>query len=409
MTQPNPQAIQTYLQQNLPSYLALLKRMVEINSFTLNPAGVKALGQMTAETFAELGFTAETVPSSNPDFGEHLIMTRPGKSGRKIGLISHLDTVFPPEEEIANDFAWREAGDRIYGPGTVDIKGGTVAIYMMLAALREFSTEVFENITWVILLDACEERGGFEFGELCVAHLGTDALAALVFETGIIDNDDYLIVTARKGSARFKVSVKGKAAHAGNDHPYGANAIVQLAEVIQRIAAMTDYERELTFNVGVISGGSGTNRVPHEAEALVEMRTFDLAVYEGAIADLLALNGLSTVQSAAEGYKCEVKVELIQKTAPWSRNPATESLFTHWKQAAEQVGMSVRRQERGGLSDGNQFWQQIPTVDGIGPFGGNMHCSEQSEDGSKEQEYVLPGSLVPKTLINVMAILELVK
>ena len=409
MTQPNPQTIKAYLEQNLPTYLDLLKQMVDINSFTLNPSGVNTLGTLTAEAFADLGFTAETIASINPDFGRHLILTRTGRSGRKIGLISHLDTVFPPAEEERNDFYWREHGDRIYGPGTVDIKGGTVAIYMVMAALQTFAPQVFADITWVILLDASEERGGFDFGELCIERLGVEALAGLVFEPGFIDQDEFLLVTARKGMAQYRVTAAGKAAHAGIDHPAGANAIVQLAEVIQRIAALTDYERNLTFNVGMVSGGSGTNRVPHEAEAMVEMRAFDLAVFEEGVASMLALNGLSTVQNITADFNCRIKVEVLYKVPPWSPNPATEQLFDVWQTAAASLDMTVRRQERGGLSDGNFLWQQVPTLDGMGPFGGNLHCSEQSEDGSKEQEYVVPSSLVPKALLNVMAILELVK
>ena len=96
MTIPFHIQFEDYLTQNLPDYLDMLRRMVAINSFTANPAGVDALGQLTAEMFAPLGFTADTVPSVNPEFGRHLVLTRPGQSGRKIGLVTHLDTVFPP-------------------------------------------------------------------------------------------------------------------------------------------------------------------------------------------------------------------------------------------------------------------------------------------------------------------------
>jgi glutamate carboxypeptidase len=136
MTTQLHQPIEQYLTANLPAYLDLLQSMVAINSFTANPAGVNALGELTARAFANLGFTAETVQSVNPNYGKHLILTRNGRTGRKIGLVSHLDTVFPEAEEQANDFRWRPesgpAGERIYGPGTVDIKGGTVLIYMVL-------------------------------------------------------------------------------------------------------------------------------------------------------------------------------------------------------------------------------------------------------------------------------------
>ncbi|MBU1661558.1 MAG: hypothetical protein KKD28_08805, partial [Chloroflexi bacterium] len=94
----NPQ-IQNYLEQNLPFYLDMLRRMVAINSFTANAAGVNALADLTADIFADLEFTAERVPSTNPKYGSHLVLTRRGDSNRVVGLIAHLDTVFPPEEE----------------------------------------------------------------------------------------------------------------------------------------------------------------------------------------------------------------------------------------------------------------------------------------------------------------------
>ena len=88
--------LETYLQDNLPRYLELLREWVETNSFTANAAGVNAVGDLTATAFTELGLSAERVPAENPDYGAHLVLTREGNSGHKIGMISHLDTVFPP-------------------------------------------------------------------------------------------------------------------------------------------------------------------------------------------------------------------------------------------------------------------------------------------------------------------------
>ncbi|HMQ56322.1 MAG TPA: hypothetical protein PKD98_29850, partial [Anaerolineae bacterium] len=80
-----------------------------------------------------------------------------------------------------------------------------------------------------------------------------------------------------------------------------------------------------------------------------------------------------------------------------------------WQEAAESLGLRVEPERRGGLSDGNHIWRQIPTLDGLGPAGGNAHCSERSADGSKDQEYVLVSSFVPKALLNIVAILRLIK
>lgn len=403
-----PETLQTYFTENLPTYLELLRQMVNINSFTANAAGINQLGQLTAQAFEPLGFTAETVPSDDADFGNHLIMTKPGKSNRTIGLISHLDTVFPPDEEQRNNFAWREEGSRIYGPGTVDIKGGTVIIVMILQAIQTFCPEIYDEVTWVVLLNASEERDGRQFGRLCVEHLGQKATAALIFEGGSLKNDQAKIVVARKGMARYQIKVEGKAAHAGNGHAQGASAIVQMADTVQQVAALTDYEKRITFNVGSISGGTVSNRVPHHAEAQGEMRAFDMPIYQQGMDDLLKLAERPPLQSADGEYACQTSVEIIQKKPPWARNQATDNLFKIWQDVAPSLGLEVVPEERGGLSDGNHFWEELPTLDGLGPSGDNAHCSERSDDGSKNQEYVSRETFVPKAMLNTVAILKLI-
>ncbi|MFQ5576193.1 MAG: M20/M25/M40 family metallo-hydrolase [Anaerolineae bacterium] len=409
MPEPNVSAqLKTCLQPRLPHYLDLLEQMVAVNSFTENPAGVNAVGQLTAAAFAELGFAAETVQAENPAFGEHLILTRPGRTGRKIGCVSHLDTVFPPEEEAAHNFTWRPERDRIYGPGTVDIKGGTVVMLMTLEALRKVDPQRFDDITWVLLLNAAEERLSNDFGALCLQHLAGDTAACLVFEGGNLEGNTFSLAVTRKGKADYVVRTYGRGAHAGNSHHQGANAVVQMADVIQRIAALTDYRRRLTFNVGTVQGGTVTNRVPHYAEAHVEMRAFDDVVFEEGVAAMLVLGGQSTVASVDGGHSCRVKVELVSRTSPWPQNPATDRLYRLWQEAARELGMETVREHRGGLSDGNHLWRTIPTLDALGPSGGNAHCSERSPDGNKDQEFVTVSSFVPKATLNALAVLKLI-
>ncbi|PID85902.1 MAG: hypothetical protein CSA11_09820 [Chloroflexi bacterium] len=404
----NHKELESYLTTNLPYYLSLLEEWVAINSFTANREGVDELGRVTAVAFAQLGFEADFVRSQTSEFGHHLVLTRPGKTETTIGLVSHLDTVFPRDEEIRNHFFWREEDDRIYGPGTVDIKGGTLIIYMMMSALQELAPEQFEAVTWIILLDASEEVDGTDFSSLCVQRMGSETVACLIFEGGALSDNQAKVVVARKGMAIYHVEVEGKAAHAGGAHKRGANAIVQMAEVVQRVCSFTDYEQDLTFNVGAIAGGTVSNRVPHFASASVEMRAFNPEVYDQGVSRMLALNDLSTVHSANGQFSCSVAVNLLRETKPWPRNPDTDRLFAIWQEAGAAVGLEVVPEERGGLSDGNYFWDLIPSIDGLGAAGGNAHCSEQSEDGSKEQEYCLSTAFVPKTMMNITAVLKLI-
>jgi glutamate carboxypeptidase len=408
-----PSEVQRYLNHNLNFYLDLLRQMVVVNSFTLNAAGVNQLGQLTADLFAALGFEAQTIRAADYRHGRHLALTHAGQSrggdAPAIGLISHLDTVYPAAEEQTNDFHFRIEGDRIYGPGTVDIKGGTVMIYIVLDGLRHFYPDLFAAVTWRVLLNAAEEVLAPDFGELCRDRL-RGALAALVFEGGDVKDGRYQLVTARKGMARYHVRVEGRGSHAGAFHRKGANAIVQLADVIREIAAFTDYDRDLTFNVGTVLGGTVVNRVPHQAAASVEMRAFDGDAFEAGVSRMLALNDFCSVRSIDDGYPCEVQVELEGRWPPWPSNEGTQRLLTIWDAAATELGLgAVARQARGGLSDGNWLWDLLPTIDGLGTEGDNAHSSERSADGGKDQEYALASSFVPKALLNIAAIVRLVE
>ena len=401
--------VRSFVDAQMPATWEFLRQMVGINSWTLNPAGVDCLAKFTAEHFAPLGFTAEFVASANPRFGRHLVLTRRGRGSRSMAFISHLDTVFPSAEEERNNFRWSVEGDRIYGPGTQDIKGGTAMMWMVLQAIQAHAPGVFEDLTWKLLLNSSEEMFSPDFGDVCRAHFDPGTLAALVFETEGRLGEEHLMVVARKGRASWRVTVNGRGAHAGGKHPQGANAIVQMGHLLPRIAALTDYQRDLTFNVGTVSGGTVLNRVPHEAVAEGEFRAFTTEAYQHGKAALLALAGAGEVKSPLDGYRCQIKVEILSESKPWPRNAATDRIYQFFEQAGQETGYPINLQERGGLSDGNLIWDAVPTLDGLGSWGDNDHCSERSADGSKVPEYIEVSGFAPKAVKNVVAILKLIE
>lgn len=401
-------SVRSYINTQMPATWEFLRQMVGINSWTLNPAGVERLARFTAEQFAPLGFTAELVPSTNPQFGKHLVLTRRGKGARSLAFVSHLDTVFPPEEEQRNHFHWSVEGDRIYGPGTQDIKGGTAMMWLLLQTIQAHAPAVFEELTWKLFLNSSEEMFSPDFGELCRKRFDAGTQAALVFETEGRLGNEHLMVVARKGRASWRVTVNGRGAHAGGKHPQGANAVVQLGQLLPRIAALTDYKRDLTFNVGTVNGGTVLNRVPHEAVAEGEFRAFTTEAYQHGRAALLALAGPGEVKSPVDGYRCQIKVEILTESKPWPRNAATDRIYQFFAEAGTETGYPVNLQERGGLSDGNLIWDAVPTLDGLGSWGDNDHCSERSADGSKVPEYIEVSGFAPKAVKNVVAILKLI-
>jgi glutamate carboxypeptidase len=403
-------ALRSVIEHHLPEALKFLERLVAVNSFTANRAGVLRNAELVAAQFRELGFAEERVPAENPVFGDHQFLRRSGKGRKGVMLVTHLDTVYPEEEEKRHRFSWQAEAGRIYGPGVNDNKGGTVMIWLVLSALRELEPKVFESFSWQIAANAAEEELVPDFPELCRARMPRECHAALVFEACGGSGQGMSLARCRKGSANMRVYVEGRGAHAGSRHREGANAIVELARVIERVAQLTDYSRELTVNVGSIKGGGPVNRVPHFAECEVNIRALDEAILHAAVDAMFALEEESaSVRAVSDGFACRVKVELLNRNPAWPQSATTDGLIDVWMQAAQRLRLSLRAEPRGGLSDGNYLSRFVPTLDGLGPFGLNGHSSERSPDGSKVPEYVVVSSFLEMGAINVAAIRELAR
>lgn len=399
----------TVFERLLPRALDFLRRQVEVNSFTAHPAGVLRNAEIVAAQFE--GFSSRLVPARDARYGSHLFLTRPGRPGSPgLLLVTHLDTVYPAEEELRNGFHWQPEGDRIYGPGVNDNKGGTAMIWLVLNALRESDPELFESIHWVIAANAAEEELVPDFPALCQEFLPPDCRAGLVFEACGGRGYGLTLVKSRKGSANFRVAVEGRGAHAGSRFHEGANAIVELADVIRRIAEISDPSADLTANVGAVSGGGPSNRVPHAAECLVNIRAFSEDILQRAVDSMFALEQLAPVVTAeSDGFPCRVKVELLSRNPAWAANPATDGLIAIWQEAASRLGLSLLVESRGGLSDGNYVSRFLPVLDGLGPFGLNGHASERSADGTKVPEFVSVSSFVEMGMINAAAMTALLR
>lgn len=394
----NPERSLSSAERHLPAALDLLRRLVATNSFTTNAAGVAEVARITAEAFAPLGFSAGFVPCERPGTGPHLFLSREGE-GDPVVLVTHSDTVFPPEEETANGFRWdeRPAEGRIYGPGTIDNKGGTALIWLILRILKEQAPETFARTSWLVAANAAEEVTGDDFGRATTRLCGGKARAVLVYEGGPVDERGWHLVVSRKGRSTWRLAAEGKASHAGSKHHEGINAIDALAAALPGVAALTSPAEDRTVNIGRIEGGTVVNRVPHEASAEWECRATDPASLARADAFFATLDG-----AAPNGAKL-VAVR-TGHTPAWPGGPGTRSLFSVWQEAAGALGLAVAPVPRGGLSDANHLGHLGPTLDGLGPSGGNAHCSERTDDGSKLPEYLETASLVPKAAMNALAL-----
>jgi glutamate carboxypeptidase len=350
---------------------SLLERLVAVNSFTQNKPGVEAVANLAAGQLRSLGFAVEVRPS--PRFGPHVVFT--GRvPGAPIYLLGHTDTVFPP----GTFEGLRRAGDRAIGPGAFDMKGGIVVMLFGLVAARRAG--LLERVPLRGILVADEEVGSPESQGITRAH-ASGAACALGFESG---RPGDLLVTRRKGVGSVRVEARGVAAHAGNEHEKGRNAIWSVARFIDRAQALTDREKGLTVNVGLVSGGTTKNTVPAAAACEVDLR-FEVVADGRALEE--ALQAIAR-EAAVEGTTLEV--QRASWRDPLERTPESSALAKEYGDCQRESGLGQGEAPLvGGGSDACTTGAVgIPSIDGLGPRGKGFHTHAEEVDLS---------TLVPKT------------
>lgn len=355
--------------------LALTRQWVEVNSYTSNVAGVDRVGAMLREAFALPSLACTAIPGGE-GFGAHLVWRTPASlTAAPILLIGHHDTVFPP----GHFEGWREEGGRAIGPGALDMKGGLAVIRTALAALD--AAGALAGIPLVVV-SVAEEEVGSPSSAPHLRALAAGAAGALVFESGRAHD---MIITRRKGVGAMTVTAHGRAAHAGNHHQDGANAIWALAKFIDAAQALTSYERGVTVNVGQIAGGTSKNTVPERAECALDLRYETVADAEALVTSLRA--AAVTAAGAVPGVRVDVTGGANR--LPLERTPASAALRDEYAACARATGLGDGEAPLlGGGSDANTVAPLgVPAIDGLGPRGAGFHTTS---------EYVELASFVPK-------------
>jgi glutamate carboxypeptidase len=355
--------------------LALTRRWVEVNSYTANVAGVNAVGAMLREAYALPGLACSVIPGGE-GFGDHLVWRTPAAAhAAPIVLIGHHDTVFPP----GHFEGWREDGGRATGPGALDMKGGLSVIRGALAALDEVGA--LAGLPLVVVCVADEEVGSPSSAPH-LRELARGAACALVFESGRAAD---VIITRRKGVGAMTVVAHGKAAHAGNNHKDGANAIWALAKFVDAAQGLTDHARGRTVNVGQIEGGTSKNTVPERAECKLDLRYETVADGEALIAELRAAG--EAAAAAVPGVRLELSGGANR--LPLERTAASAALRDEYAACARASGLGDGEAALlGGGSDANTVAPLgVPAIDGLGPRGAGFHTTT---------EYVELATFVPK-------------
>jgi len=347
--------------------LAAIERLVSVNSFTENAAGGARVGELLAAELSSIdGVAVRFVPSSR--FAPHLIATTRAAEASADGcvaIVGHLDTVFPP----GTFEGFRRDGALARGPGVLDMKGGLVVAIEALRALEAAELLASAKVRFVIVSD--EEVGSPE-GQAILQRELAGASCALVLEAGRARD---MVITARKGTAGVRVTATGKAAHAGNAHDKGANAIWALARFIDRAQAITDYSRGVTVNVGTVNGGQSKNTVPDHAIAALDFRFERVADGEATMAALRA----ATAEAAASVPGTTLSVEGGLARLPLERTDLNVALYREYAAHARAVGLGDGEAPLlGGGSDASTTaGMGIASIDGLGPRGSGFHTKDE--------------------------------
>lgn len=350
------------------------RQLVELESPSHDKRAVNRAVNHTAELCEHIGGQVQLHEHS--DFGNSL-QARFGTSiaAEPVLVLGHLDTVW--DTGSLQSMPWRTEGDRIYGPGLLDMKMG-VAMALeaveMLQALDALTRPV------VLLLHGDEEVGSPRSRSL-TESIGRKSAAVFVLEPAQGEAGAYK--TRRKGVGNYRVAVRGVAAHSGVDFERGHSAILELGRLLGKLAALSDPGRGVTVNPGLIGGGSRSNVVAADAWAEVDVR---IAHAEDAS---LIENKLRLL--APEDNSCLVSLSGGINRPPMERSPAIAKLFERAKSLAAEINIPLEEAATGGGSDGNfTAALGIPTLDGMGAVGAGAHASH---------EHVLRSHIAPRTAL----------
>lgn len=326
-------------------------------------AGVNAMMDLVCAEVAGAPILVERVPGRE-GLGDHLVLRAGPQTGAApVVILSHLDTVHP-KGTLAGGLPCRVEGDRLYGPGVCDMKGGA---WLALQALRAAVAEGLLRRPVRFVFTSDEEIGSPTSRALIEAE-ARGARAALVTEPA---RQGGRIVTARKGTAAFQMEIEGRASHAGVNHALGRSALREAAHQVLALEAMTDYDRGTTVNVGRLQGGTGTNVVPQFASLQIDGRITSLAEGEALVARILGL------QPQTPDIRLSIRGGLNRP--PYEKTPEVAALFEHAVALAAEIGFELGDVPMtGGGSDGNfTAALGVPTLDGLGIDGEGAHTLQE--------------------------------
>ncbi len=354
------QRVLAYLRDHQDDMVALLTRIVEMESPTSDKPSLDRLGTFLAEQARALG--AEVQIQEQAKAGNH-VLARWGDGKGGALLLCHMDTVW----DLGTVAEWpvRIEGGKLYGPGALDMKGGIVNALWAMRALRELNLWPGRPVT--LLVNSDEETGSHTSRPVIEAEALKHEIV-FVLEPSV--PPDGALKTWRKGVGMYRIAVTGRAAHAGADHERGVNAIEELAHQILTVQGFTDYQAGTTLNVGVVGGGTRSNVVPAEAWARVDVRA-------------MSAEEATRIDARMHGLKPHLPGTTVQVSGglnrpPMVRTPHIVALYKKAEALAAEMGFDIAESGTGGGSDGNfTAALGVPTLDGLGVAGDGGHAVDE--------------------------------
>jgi glutamate carboxypeptidase len=354
-----------YFQKQQSRIVETIQQLVEVESPSDVKQAVDRLGTVLASRFGELGGRVRFHKVEK--FGNHLQVDfgSRGSKQKPVLLLGHMDTVYAIG--TISRMKCRVEKGRIWGPGTLDMKGGIVLALHALEAMLEWGEGKLPRPVIVLLVS--DEEVGSKSSRAITEKLARESSAVLVLEPAY--GLQGAVKTARKGVGEYAVTVHGKAAHSGLDFEEGQSAVIELAHQIHQIAKLVDVKRGITLNVGKISGGTRVNIVPPEAKAWLDVRV--ASAKQAAEIDR-KLRGLKPLNKL-----CRVEISGYVGRPPMERTAGVAALYAKAKEIAGELGWELQEASVGGGSDGN-FTAALgtPTLDGLGAVGEGAHAEHES-------------------------------
>jgi glutamate carboxypeptidase len=346
-------------------FVGALEEMVNVDCGSYTPDGVNRIADLCEERFRAGGWDvdrrAHHLVGDEPQLGDLVIGTLKGSgSGPRILLVGHMDTVF--DEGTVAERSFSTEGTTARGPGVSDMKAGLLTGFFAVDVLRQAAFDGFGHITYVCNPD--EEIGSPFSGEV-IRQLAPQHDAAFVLEGARANGD---IVSARKGVTDYEISIHGRAAHAGVEPEKGRSAVVAAARMILALHALNDRWPGVTVNVGVARGGTRSNVVPERCELHVDLRSPELATLEDAEHEIERICGEHTPPEGTSG--------IVGRAwhRPMEKKEGAQRLVDIAVKIAAELGFELKDAATGGASDANTTSAAgTPTIDGLGPIGGDDH------------------------------------